>query len=76
MTKHVNTQEQCIKKRFNMCVIMFGIYKLCTACDTQIHLETISFTKLHFSIDLHRNECDHFVFTFVFNFYLSIVFPL
>ena len=41
---------------------MFKIYKLCIECDTQSQLETISYTKLSFSTDLHRNECDHFVF--------------
>ena len=45
-------------------------YRLCTACDTQRRLEILSFQKLSFLTDLHRNECYNIVFTFVFNFFL------
>ena len=38
--------------------------------------ESRAFQKLSFPIDLYENECDHLVFTIVFNYYLSVVFSV
>ena len=36
----------------------------------------LGFQRLSFPIDLYWNDCNHFLFTFVFNCHLSVVFPI
>ena len=47
---------------------MFRIYRLCTAYEKKSLLETLSFQKQSFHIDLYGNECDHFFFQLLFKY--------